>query len=136
MDPKERRMSMLMDILDRTGTKAVKSRRKRYHTPGSPSKKKRSIKKKSPKKSVKKSMRMGMKSSSKCQKLLGKKISINMGEYHRGRYSSPKQAIAVAYSQVKSEHPGCKGPITKSRKSRRPTKKAKSKAKPKKSVRR
>ena len=131
MSSKDIRMSMLMTILNRTGTKMVKSRRRKYHTPGSPSKNKKSVKR-----SAKKSMRMRMKSSSKCQKLLGKKIGINMGEYRKGRYSSPKQAIAVAYSQVRGEHPGCKSPITKSRRSRRPAKKSKKTRKAKKSVRR
>lgn len=124
-------MKDLMVILDRTDAKVVKSRRPRskYNTPGNP--------KLSKKKSIKRSMRMKMKSTAKCQKLLAKKIGINMGEYRQGRYTSPKQAIAVAYSQVKKEHPTCKGPITKSRnkRSRRPVKKSKSK-RTKKSVRR
>ncbi len=131
MSTKSSRMKDLMVILDRTDAKVVKSRRPRskYNTPGNP--------KLSKKKSIKRSMRMKMKSTAKCQKLLAKKIGINMGEYRQGRYTSPKQAIAVAYSQVKKEHPTCKGPITKSRnkRSRRPVKKSKSK-RTKKSVRR
>ena len=120
----------LASILNRTGAKVVKSRRRKYDSPGSPTKHKR----RSVKKSMKK-MRMGMRKSAKCQKLLSNKIGINMAEYKQGRYSSPKQAIAVAYSQVRKAHPTCKGPITKSRKSRRPAKKSNSK-KTRKSVRR
>ena len=120
----------MASILNRTGAKVVKSRRRKYDTPGSPSK----LKRKSVKRSMRR-MRMGMKKSAKCQKILSKKIGINMAEYKQGRYSSPKQAIAVAYSQVKKNHPGCKGPITKSRKSRRPAKKSNTK-KTRKSVRR
>jgi hypothetical protein len=30
-----------------------------------------------------------------------------MKEYKEGRYKSPKQAIAVAYSQVRKSHPHC-----------------------------
>lgn len=133
MSSRSSRMKNLMTILDRTDAKIVKSRRprSRYHTPGNP----KLSRKKSIKRSVKKSMKMKMKSTAKCQKLLSRKIGINMGEYRQGRYSSPKQAIAVAYSQVRKEHPTCKGPITKSRKSRRPIKKSKSK-RTKKSVRR
>ncbi len=131
MSTKSSRMKDLMVILDRTDAKVVKSRRPRskYNTPGNP--------KLSKKKSIKRSMRMKMKSTAKCQKLIAKKIGINMGEYRQGRYTSPKQAIAVAYSQVKKEHPTCKGPITKSRnkRSRRPVKKSNSK-RTKKSVRR
>lgn len=128
MNSKSGRKQELLSILGRTNAKVVKSRRRRYHTPGSPTKSKR--------KSVKRSMRMGMKKSAKCQKLLGKKIGINMAEYKQGRYTSPKQAIAVAYSQVRKDHPGCKSPITKSRKkSRRPAKKS-SGRKMKRSVRR
>ena len=31
-----------------------------------------------------------------------------MKEYETGRYKNRKQAIAVSYSQVKKERPGCK----------------------------
>lgn len=40
-----------------------------------------------------------------CRKLLSEKIGINIRER---RYKSPKQAIAVAYSQVRKSHPKCK----------------------------
>jgi hypothetical protein len=31
-----------------------------------------------------------------------------MDEYRAGRWSSPKQAVAVSYSQVQKKHPKCK----------------------------
>ena len=40
-----------------------------------------------------------------CKDMLKKKIKINI---HEGKYSSRKQAIAVAYSQVKKRSPICK----------------------------
>ena len=52
-------------------------------------------------------------SRSPCRKHLSKKIAINMKEYKDGRYSSPKQAIAVSYSQVKKLYPHCKRELTK-----------------------
>ncbi len=130
MGSKSMRRRELASILSRTGAKVVKSRRRKYDSPGSPTKHKR----RGAKKSIKK-MRMSMRRSSKCQKLLSNKIGINMAEYKKGRYSSPKQAIAVAYSQVRTKHPSCRGSISKSRKSRRPAKKSNSK-KTRKSVRR
>lgn len=42
-----------------------------------------------------------------CRKKLSKKISVNMREYKQGRWKSPKQAIAVSYSQVRRSHPRC-----------------------------
>ena len=42
-----------------------------------------------------------------CQEHLSKKIAINLKEYKQGRYKSPKQAIAVSYSQVKKAYPDC-----------------------------
>lgn len=42
-----------------------------------------------------------------CRKKLQEKIRINMEEYHSGRWSSPKQAIAVSYSQVSRKYPKC-----------------------------
>ncbi len=50
---------------------------------------------------------------SKCRTLLSKKIGINLGAQHRGRYSSRAQAIAVSYSQVKKSHPTCSRYFTK-----------------------
>ena len=43
-----------------------------------------------------------------CKQCLQKKIAINMHEYKSGRFSSPAQAIAVSYSQVRKMRPGCK----------------------------
>ena len=43
-----------------------------------------------------------------CRSELSRKIAINMVEYKAGRYKSPAQAIAVAYSQVQKKRPNCK----------------------------
>ena len=43
-----------------------------------------------------------------CKQCLQKKIAINMHEYKNGLFSSPAQAIAVSYSQVRKMRPGCK----------------------------
>ena len=48
------------------------------------------------------------KSIEQCKKELQKKIRINMYEYKSGRYKSPKQALAVSYSQIKKKYPSCK----------------------------
>ena len=45
--------------------------------------------------------------SPECKKKLNSKIAINMEEYHSGRWSSPKQAIAVSYSQMRKKYPKC-----------------------------
>ena len=50
---------------------------------------------------------------SRCRKILSKKIGINIGELHAGRYSSRAQAIAVSYSQVKKSNPKCSRYFTK-----------------------
>ena len=70
--------------------------------------KKRSKKrsKKLSKQKSKKQYRLSKKQS--CKNFLKKKISINMKEYKQGRYISPKQAIAVSYSQVRKYKPNCK----------------------------
>jgi hypothetical protein len=47
-------------------------------------------------------------SRGRCNALLRKKISINMGEMKSGRYVSPSQALAVSYSQIKTKYPSCK----------------------------
>ena len=44
-------------------------------------------------------------------KELKKKIKINMREYNNGKYANRKQAIAVAYSQIKKKYPQCNGKI-------------------------
>ena len=58
--------------------------------------------------SRKMSQKMSRKMSRKCQKALSNKIKINMKEYKTGRYISPKQAIAVSYSQTIKKYPRCK----------------------------
>lgn len=47
-------------------------------------------------------------SKSKCKSYLKNKIKINMDEYKSGRYVSPKQAVAVSYSQILKGHPHCR----------------------------
>jgi hypothetical protein len=42
-----------------------------------------------------------------CIQRVRSKISINMKEYKEGRFTSPKQAIAVSYSQVRKSSPKC-----------------------------
>lgn len=42
-----------------------------------------------------------------CKKQLEKKIRINIEEYKTGRWVSPKQAVAVSYSQTKRRFPEC-----------------------------
>jgi len=44
----------------------------------------------------------------KCKTYLEQKIALNLAEFKKGNYNSRQQAIAVAYSQVKKEHPRCK----------------------------
>jgi len=53
-----------------------------------------------------------------CRSELSRKIAINMAEYKAGRYKSPAQAIAVAYSQVQKKRPHCKKSLKKSKKSK------------------
>jgi len=43
-----------------------------------------------------------------CRDMLSSKIAINMREYKKGLFKSPKQAIAVAYAQVAKKSPACK----------------------------
>ena len=54
-----------------------------------------------------------------CSQLLQQKIAINLREYKLGRFVSPQQAIAVAYSQLGKMYPSCKAVFTKKRMSRR-----------------
>lgn len=81
-----------------------------------------------------------MVTKSVCMRVLKSKIKKNMGEYKSGRYVSPKQAVAVSYSQVRKSKPGCsryfKNPVT-VKKSRKVVKKSvkKSRKVVKKSVR-
>lgn len=43
-----------------------------------------------------------------CKRELQKKIRINIDEYKTGRWVSPKQAVAVSYSQTRRKFPECK----------------------------
>ena len=54
-------------------------------------------------------VRVGFRSK-KCKDYLQKKIRKNIGEYKKGRYKSPKQAIAVSYSQTRKKK-GCGGKV-------------------------
>ena len=67
-------------------------------------------------------------SKSKCKSYLKNKIKINMKEYKTGRYVSPKQAIAVSYSQTLKSHPRCKK-ILKIKKSKRKSRSGQKKSK-------
>ena len=43
-----------------------------------------------------------------CKIALGDKIGKNTIEYYNGKYVNRKQAIAVAYAQIKKRYPECK----------------------------
>ena len=60
-----------------------------------------------------------------CKEYLKNKISRNINEMKKGRWVSPKQAIAVSYSQTISKNPQCRRWLSfKSIKSRKPSKKS------------
>jgi hypothetical protein len=44
----------------------------------------------------------------RCKTEFKEKIRINMREYNNGKYVNRKQAIAVAYAQIKKKYPQCK----------------------------
>lgn len=44
----------------------------------------------------------------RCNKLLSSRVRDMMHEYKKGRWVSRQQAIAVAYSKVKRDHPSCR----------------------------
>ena len=79
------------------------------------------IKKMNKSRGMRKSRRKSRKSrsSGKCSMYLNRKIGINISEFKTGRYKSPSQAVAVAYSQVRKEHPACNRMFPKIRKSRK-----------------
>lgn len=52
--------------------------------------------------------RKASKQEIKCNSFLQKKIKINIKEYKKGRYKTPKQAIAVSYKQTSKKFPKCK----------------------------
>lgn len=68
------------------------------------------LKKESKAKELGKSLRRKPRKFSKkvCQSLVRDKVSANMEEYRKGRWVSPKQAVAVSYSQVNKRYPKCK----------------------------
>jgi hypothetical protein len=47
----------------------------------------------------------------RCKEELKEKIKINTREYNDGKYANRKQAIAVAYSQIKRKYPQYKDKI-------------------------
>lgn len=58
-----------------------------------------------------------------CKEKLSEKIRINMREYSKGRWKSPKQAIAVSYSQVLKKSPSCKKALRSKRRTTKSVKK-------------
>jgi hypothetical protein len=42
-----------------------------------------------------------------CRSYLSRKIRVNMREFKKGRWVSPKQAIAISFSQTQKKYPGC-----------------------------
>jgi len=71
-----------------------------FNTFGSKKKKSKKISKKTKKTSNKRYKTM-------CKNYLKKKISKNMKEYKKGRFSSRKQALAVSYSQLRKKYKKC-----------------------------
>jgi len=65
--------------------------------------------KKNKKKSKRFSKRVNNSIKSFCKSRLSKKISINLREMKSGnkKIKSPKQAIAISYSQIKKKYPKC-----------------------------
>lgn len=51
--------------------------------------------------------RKASKKDVKCNDYLQKKIKTNLSEYKKGKYKSPKQAIAVSYTQTSKKYPRC-----------------------------
>jgi len=70
-----------------------------------------------------------VRTKSKCKSYLKNKIKINMEEYKSGRYISPKQAVAVSYSQILKSHPRCKKILKRKSKSKRKSKRKRSRRK-------
>ena len=64
-------------------------RLRRLHSPGS------------------RSLRKRPQSRERCRKLVNDKIRITMREFHKGRWKSRSQAIAVAFSSIRRQHPWC-----------------------------
>ena len=47
----------------------------------------------------------------RCKSELKEKIKINTREYNDGKFANRKQAIAIAYSQIKRKYPQCTNKI-------------------------
>jgi hypothetical protein len=60
------------------------------------------------KKGEKLSLRPKKFSKKVCRSLVSHKVSANLKEMEKGRYSSRAQAVAVSYSQVQKKYPKCK----------------------------
>ena len=70
--------------------------------------KKKKIKKKTGKLKKRKITKRGIKKNQTCKEFLSTKIGYNIKEKKLGKWKSNKQAVAVSYSQVMKEKPGCK----------------------------
>lgn len=96
-------VKMLLDAKNRA---EVNTNTKPAAADGRRSKKK--YRKKTPRKKIKSSSTHHDKKSKKqCKDLLQKKIRINILEFKKGRWKSPKQAVAVSYSQIRKRFPEC-----------------------------
>ncbi len=118
---KASRRQNLLKILQRT--KQNVSPGSRYRRPTSTAEKRKAAPKKtSPKKTRSRKTKSRMRSPAtrraaskksrgtrgKCRTYLKSKISTNIKEYKKGRYTSRAQAVAVSYRQVAKKHPSCK----------------------------
>ena len=75
---------------------------------------------KTPAKSKKVRRKSKMKKCETCQEALSRKIRLNMREMKENKtFRTPKQAIAVSYSQVSKERPGCRAVFSRRRNSRK-----------------
>jgi len=101
--PSRRRRSSKPRSSKRSRSRRSSKRRSSKRSRRRRSSKRRSSKRRSSKRS-KKSVYMKL----DCNAELKEKIKINTREYNNGKYSSRKQAIAVAYSQIKKKYPQCK----------------------------
>ena len=98
------------------GSRRRSSKPSRKRRSSKPSRRRRSSKPSRKRRSSKPGSRRRSKKPSKknvymkldCNAELKEKIKINTREYNNGKYSSRKQAIAVAYSQIKKKYPQCK----------------------------
>lgn len=63
------------------------------------------------------------KTKKQCQQYIQSKIAINMKELSKGRFVSPKQAVAVGYNQIKTKYPYCKRYLKSKKRSKRKSRK-------------